>query len=110
MASVYPFEIKSHKVEAQHIREYPNATAHSQEEVLYLAVKQYIPRNNPSPQPGDVTIIASHANGFVKVRHPSPAKHLPFSNLQTGTLRAAMGRPPQVPKPARRRRQGYLDR
>ncbi|KAK0617192.1 Alpha/beta hydrolase family-domain-containing protein [Immersiella caudata] len=66
MASEYPFEIKEHKVEAQHIREYPNATAHSQEEVLYLSVKQYIPKNNPSPKPGDVTIIASHANGFVK--------------------------------------------
>lgn len=66
MPSASPFEIKEHKVEAQHIREYPNATAHSQEEVLYLAVKQYIPKNNPSPKPGDVTIIASHANGFVK--------------------------------------------
>ena len=72
MASEYPFEIKEHKVEAQHIREYPNATAHSQEEVLYLSVKQYIPKNNPSPKPGDVTIIASHANGFVKVSFSSP--------------------------------------
>ncbi|KAK1759498.1 alpha/beta-hydrolase [Echria macrotheca] len=60
------FHIKEHTVEAQHIREYPHATAHSQEEVLYLAVKQYTPKNNPTPKHGDVTIIASHANGFVK--------------------------------------------
>lgn len=60
------FHIKEHTVEAQHIREYPHATAHSQEDVLHLAFKQYIPRNNPNPQPGDVTILASHANGFVK--------------------------------------------
>ncbi|KAK4190740.1 Alpha/beta hydrolase family-domain-containing protein [Podospora australis] len=60
------FEIKEHKVESQHIREYAHATAHSQEEVLYLAVKQYIPKSNPNPQPGDVTLIAAHANGFPK--------------------------------------------
>jgi hypothetical protein len=90
MASEYPFEIKEHKVEAQHIREYPNATAHSQEEVLYLSVKQYIPKNNPSPNPGDVTIIASHANGFVKVSSPRqlstncfPSHLLPSSRNST---------------------------
>ncbi len=35
--------------------------------MLHLAVKQYIPKSNPNPRPGDVTIIAAHANGFVKV-------------------------------------------
>lgn len=62
------FDVKEHVVDGQHIREYPRATAHSQEEVLQLAVKQYIPKDNPNPKPGDITIIASHANGFVKVR------------------------------------------
>ncbi|KAK5652724.1 hypothetical protein OQA88_9577 [Cercophora sp. LCS_1] len=62
----FPYDIKEHKVEAQHIREYPHATAYSQDEVLYLAVKQYTPKNNPSPKAGDVTIIAAHANGFAK--------------------------------------------
>lgn len=62
------FVVKEHVVEAQHIREYPHATAYSQEDVLYLAVKQYVPKNNQSPAPGDVTIIAAHANGFVKAR------------------------------------------
>lgn len=62
------FDIKEHVVEGQHIREYARATAHSQEEVIHLSVKQYIPKDNPNPKPGDITIIASHANGFVKVR------------------------------------------
>lgn len=61
------FNIKEHVIEGQHIREYAQATAHSNEEVLKLAVKQYIPKDNPNPKPGDITIIASHANGFVKV-------------------------------------------
>ncbi|KAF3761333.1 alpha/beta-hydrolase [Cryphonectria parasitica EP155] len=60
------FDIKEHVIEGQHIREYPRATAHAQEEILQLAVKQYIPKDNPKPKPGDITIIASHANGFVK--------------------------------------------
>lgn len=60
------FRTIEHKVPAQHIREYPNATANSQEEVLYLSVKQYIPLDNPRPRPGDVTILAAHANGFPK--------------------------------------------
>ena len=66
------FDIKEHIVEAQHIREYPRATANSQEDVLRLSVKQYIPKNNPHPIPGDVTIIGAHANGFVKVSNPLP--------------------------------------
>ncbi|KAJ5138663.1 uncharacterized protein N7515_003511 [Penicillium bovifimosum] len=61
-----PFRIVEHIVPAQHIREYPGATANDQEEALNLAVKQYIPLDNPNPQPGDVTILAAHANGFPK--------------------------------------------
>lgn len=61
------FLIKEHVVTGQHIREYARATAKAQEEALQLAVKQYIPKDNLDPQPGDITIIASHANGFVKV-------------------------------------------
>lgn len=64
------FEIKEHTLECQHIREYARATANSQEEVLHLAIKQYIPRDNPDPQEGDVTIIGAHANGFPKVSAP----------------------------------------
>ncbi|ESZ91074.1 hypothetical protein SBOR_8537 [Sclerotinia borealis F-4128] len=60
------FEIKEHTLECQHIREYPRATANTQEDVLHLAIKQYIPRDNPHPEPGDVTIIGAHANGYPK--------------------------------------------
>lgn len=62
-----PFRIVEHVVEGQHLREYPAATANAQEEPLHLAVKQYIPLDNPDPQPGDVTILATHANAFPKV-------------------------------------------
>ena len=65
MASI--FDILEHEVEGQHIREYPRATAHSLEETLSVAVKQYIPKDNRDPQHGDVTIIGAHANGFPKV-------------------------------------------
>ncbi|KAL1964663.1 hypothetical protein VTN77DRAFT_6689 [Rasamsonia byssochlamydoides] len=61
-----PFRVVEHVVPGQHIREYPQATSTEQEETLYLAVKQYIPLDNQNPQPGDVTIIAAHANGFPK--------------------------------------------
>jgi hypothetical protein len=60
------FKLTEHTVPCQHIRQYSNATLHSQEEKLHLAVKQYTPLNNPNPQPGDLTIIAAHANGFPK--------------------------------------------
>jgi hypothetical protein len=61
------FEIKEHTLECQHIREYARATAESQVSVLHLAIKQYIPLDNPNPKEGDVTIIGAHANGFPKV-------------------------------------------
>ncbi|KAL5332228.1 Alpha/beta hydrolase family-domain-containing protein [Aspergillus crustosus] len=66
MSSSGPFRIVEHVVPCQHIREYPGATADEQEDVLNLTVKQYIPLDNPNPQPGDVTILAAHANGFPK--------------------------------------------
>jgi len=31
-----------------------------------LAVHQYTPKDNPSPQPGDITVIASHGVGCAK--------------------------------------------
>lgn len=68
MSSV--FEIREHTLECQHIREYARATANSQEEILRLAIKQYIPLDNQEPKEGDVTIIGAHANGFPKVSQP----------------------------------------
>ncbi|KAL2874997.1 hypothetical protein SGCOL_009841 [Colletotrichum sp. CLE4] len=64
MSSV--FRIKEHVLDGSHIREFPRALSRSQDDVLKLAVKEYIPKDNPNPQPGDVTIIGAHANGFPK--------------------------------------------
>ncbi|KAG4255272.1 hypothetical protein FPRO04_03805 [Fusarium proliferatum] len=49
-----------------HSREYLAETANGNEDIPKLAVKQYVPHDNPNPQPGDVTIIGAHANGFPK--------------------------------------------
>ncbi|OTB14507.1 hypothetical protein K445DRAFT_12762 [Daldinia sp. EC12] len=62
----FPFHVTEHTIPSQHVREFPRATANSQEDVLYLSVKQYTPIDNPDPQPGDVTILGAHANGFPK--------------------------------------------
>lgn len=61
------FIINEHILPCQHLREYAHATSTSEEAVLRLAVKEYIPRENPNPAHGDVTIIGAHANGFTKV-------------------------------------------
>jgi len=66
MAPQY-FRVKEHTVQCCHIREYPRATIDANDEPLFLAVKQYIPLDNPIPKNGDVTIIGAHANGFPKV-------------------------------------------
>ena len=62
------FKVQEHTLTTSHIREYPGSTAGSQDDELKLAVKQYTPRDNQDPKPGDVTIIGGHANGFPKVR------------------------------------------
>lgn len=64
MSSV--FEIREHTIECQHIRQYARATCTSQEAVLHLAIKQYIPLDNQHPKEGDITIIGACANGFPK--------------------------------------------
>ena len=60
------FKIKTHYVDSSHIRQYPRALAGEQNDVLKLAVKQYTPLDNPDPKPGDVTVLAAHANGVGK--------------------------------------------
>lgn len=60
------FRIIEHQIDASHIRGFPRATSTTQEEKLRLAIKQYTPLSNITPQPGDITIIAAHANGFPK--------------------------------------------
>ncbi|KAL4959645.1 putative toxin biosynthesis protein [Aspergillus stella-maris] len=79
-----PFRIVEHTVPCQHIREYPGATANEQEDVLNLAVKQYIPLDNPQPQPGDVTILAAHANGFPKELYEPLWEELHARSIENG--------------------------
>ncbi|EAQ82891.1 hypothetical protein CHGG_11067 [Chaetomium globosum CBS 148.51] len=64
------FRVVEHTINCAHTREYVTATANGDADRPRLAVKQYIPLDNPNPQPGDVTIIAAHANGFPKVINP----------------------------------------
>jgi len=61
------FAVTEHTLPCSHIRGYPLATAEAHEDILNLAIKQYTPKDNTNPQPGDVTVIGAHANGFPKV-------------------------------------------
>lgn len=60
------YRVVEHTSKCSHIREYPRATATHQNEVLQLAVKQYIPLDSPIPQEGDITFVATHANAMPK--------------------------------------------
>lgn len=65
------FTVQSYVLPGQYVREYPAATADSQEDTLKLHINQYTPANRQSCPDGAVTIIAAHANGFPKVRVPT---------------------------------------
>ena len=67
MSSSPVFSVQAHIISAQHIREYPGATLHNQEDDLKLHIKQYIPRDQAEIPSGAMTIIGAHANGFLKV-------------------------------------------
>lgn len=58
--------MQEHTIPCQYIREYPGATLGSQEDDLFLHVKQYTPLDQSYNQPGAITIIGAHANGFPK--------------------------------------------
>ncbi|PFH58620.1 hypothetical protein XA68_13437 [Ophiocordyceps unilateralis] len=60
------FRQLKHTINAAHTREYVGATAGGDDDTPRLSVKQYVPLDNLDPQPGDVTIIGAHANGFCK--------------------------------------------
>lgn len=64
--STSPFIVTEHVINGQHIREYANAMR-TPNASPKLVLKQYTPIDNPSPQPGDVTIIGAHGCGFPKV-------------------------------------------
>ncbi|KAJ5263440.1 toxin biosynthesis protein [Penicillium angulare] len=58
-------KVIEHSIPCQSIREYHRAGKRDSPS-LQLAIKQYIPLNNTTPGPDDVTIIAGHANGIPK--------------------------------------------
>jgi len=60
------FRVTEHIPPTQHTRHWPRGTEVGYENALKLAVKQYVPLTNLDPQPGDVTFVAAHANGFPK--------------------------------------------
>ncbi|QIX01660.1 hypothetical protein AMS68_007177 [Peltaster fructicola] len=60
------FRVQEHTIQASHIREYHRSLADEDDDDLKLTVKQYTPYDNLAARPGDVTIIAGHANGFPK--------------------------------------------
>lgn len=65
------FKIVEHTLPGQHIREHPHSLSGRQEGVVQLAIKQYIPLDQPSPVPENaVTIIGLHGNGSPKVSSP----------------------------------------
>jgi hypothetical protein len=71
------FRQVQHTIKGSHTREYLGATANGDEDTPQLSVKQYIPHDNPNPQPGDITIIGAHANGFPKVSMSTPPPAYP---------------------------------
>ncbi|KAL2833134.1 putative toxin biosynthesis protein [Aspergillus pseudoustus] len=63
----FPFRVVEHTLSGQHIREYPLSINGRQETALKLAIKQYIPVDQPTPIPDNaVTIIGIPGNGSPK--------------------------------------------
>ena len=60
------FRVVEHTVRCQHTRDRPAGAELGRENELKMCVKQYVPKTNDQPKPGDVTIIGAHANGFPK--------------------------------------------
>ncbi|KAJ5118063.1 hypothetical protein N7526_011086 [Penicillium atrosanguineum] len=61
----FPFHITKHVIDAQYVRDSPRATA-TLNPTLKLCVKKYTPIDNPQPQPGDVSIVATHGTSLLK--------------------------------------------
>lgn len=86
MSSQY-YRVEEHTVPGQHVRHYLRATAQMQEDELQLAVKRYVPLDNQSPEPGDITIIAAHACGFGKELYEPLWDELYLSSKKSNAFR-----------------------
>ncbi|KAM0206103.1 hypothetical protein ACHAQI_008594 [Fusarium lateritium] len=60
------FRVIQHIVNGCHTRDHIAATVNGDDDTPKLSVEQYIPLDNLTPKPGDLTIIGAHANGFPK--------------------------------------------
>lgn len=63
------FTIREHVIICQHFRQC-RSTNISEEQSVRLCIKQYIPKDHPTPGAGDTTVIGAHGNAFVKVFIP----------------------------------------
>lgn len=60
------FQVRHHVLPGQYIREYPAATADSQEDDLLLHINRYTPLEPVDPSALNITIIGAAANGLTK--------------------------------------------
>jgi hypothetical protein len=87
MSTTAHFNVVQHRVPCQHIRHYARATSRSEEDELFLDVKQYVPRDKgaSSAQRGTgITIIGCHANGAPKEVYEPLWDHLYEYMQQSG--------------------------
>lgn len=85
------FRVIEHTARCQNVRQRPGAVKAGHESELRLAVKQYIPIDNPHPKEGDVTIIGAHANAFPKVTQLHSTLRTICTEPCIGALRAPLG-------------------
>ena len=82
------FKVVEHTFPGQHIREYPGGTKRSQEDVLQIAVKQYVPLETVDAIPeGAITILGVPGNGIPKVR-PDVHVHGPAARTKSESQEA----------------------
>ena len=64
--SISFWDIIEHAIPAAHTRGYARGVREERSRPLQLAIKQYTPKSNPNPRPGDVTLIVAHAIASAK--------------------------------------------
>ena len=60
------WNITEHVIPASHTRGYSRGIREESSKPLRLAIKQYTPKSNPNPSPGDATLIVAHAIASAK--------------------------------------------